>query len=149
MNDNLKRAGLINHTGEAPLLISKTKLPDNERVFVYEFYSSGIPLAVWQDNLPVIESALNLKIGHFEEGRNSRIVKMYAVDGNYTLPNMIVWKDSYLNTGENGFVLILGKDVTGEKVTINLKQVPHMLIGGSTGSGKSVLLKLLLMKLQK
>lgn len=145
-NDNLKRAGMVNHTGEAPLLLSKTRRPDSERVNIYEFYSAGIPLAVWQDNLPVIESALNLKIGHFEEGRNSRIVKMYAVDGNYTLPNMIVWKDSYLNTDENGFVLVLGEDVTGEKVTVNLKQVPHMLIGGSTGSGKSVLLKLLLMQ---
>ena len=146
MNDNLKRAGMVNHTGEAPLLLSKTKLPDNERVLVYEYYSVGISLADWQDNQTVIESALNLKIGHFEEGRNSRIIKMHAVDGNYTLPHMIVWEDSYLNTDENGFVLVLGEDVTGEKVTVNLKQVPHILIGGSTGSGKSVLLKLLLMQ---
>lgn len=146
MNDNLKRAGMVNHTGEAPLLLSKTGLPDSERVNVYEFYSAGIPLAVWQDNQTVIESALNLKIGHFEEGRNSRIVKMFAVDGNYTLPKMILWKDDYMSSHENGFVLVLGEDVTGEKVTVNLKQVPHFLIGGSTGSGKSVLLKLLLMQ---
>lgn len=146
MNDNLKRAGVVNHTGEAPLLLSKTRRPDSERVNVYEFYSAGIPLAVWQDNLPVIESALNLKIGHFEEGRSSRIVKMVAVDGNYTLPKMILWKDDYLSTDENGFVLVLGDDITGEKVTVNLKNIPHLLIGGSTGSGKSVLLKLLLME---
>ena len=146
MNDNLKRAGMVNHTGEAPLLLSKTRRPDSERVNVYEFYSAGIPLAVWQDNLPVIESALNLKIGHFEEGRSSRIVKMVAVDGNYTLPKMILWKDDYLSTDENGFVLVLGDDITGEKIAVNLKQVPHILIGGSTGSGKSVLLKLLLIQ---
>lgn len=146
MNDDFKRAGLINHTGEAPLLLSKIKLPENERVFVYEFYSAGIPLATWQDNLPKIESALNIRIGLIEEGKNSRTIQFYAVSGDYTLPNMIYWNDKYLTTDESGFFLVFGEIVTGEKVYVNLKQVPHILIGGSTGSGKSVLLKLLLMQ---
>ena len=146
MNDNLKRAGLVNHTGEAPLLLSKKSLPNNNRVKVYEFYSMGISRDIWEDRLNVIESALNLKIGHFDEGRNSRIIRMYAVDGNYTLPKTIIWNDNYLVRNESGFMLALGEDVTGEKITINLKHTPHVLIGGSTGSGKSVLLKLLLME---
>ena len=41
--------------------------------------------------------------------------------------------------------LILGKSYTGP-VTVNLTHIPHILLGGSTGSGKSVLLKLLLMQ---
>jgi hypothetical protein len=32
----------------------------------------------------------------------------------------------------------LGKDITGEAQTIDLVQMPHLLIAGSTGSGKSV-----------
>ncbi|MDR1949460.1 MAG: DNA translocase FtsK, partial [Spirochaetaceae bacterium] len=34
--------------------------------------------------------------------------------------------------------VILGKDITGEAQTVDLIQMPHLLIAGSTGSGKSV-----------
>ncbi|GHV53674.1 hypothetical protein AGMMS49579_12850 [Spirochaetia bacterium] len=34
--------------------------------------------------------------------------------------------------------VVLGKDITGEAQTIDLCQTPHLLIAGSTGSGKSV-----------
>jgi S-DNA-T family DNA segregation ATPase FtsK/SpoIIIE len=34
--------------------------------------------------------------------------------------------------------VILGKDISGEAQTIDLTQTPHILIAGSTGSGKSV-----------
>lgn len=144
MNDDFKRAGMVNHTGEAPLLLSKNSLPENKRVKVYEFYTAGIPFSLWQDRLGELESALNLKISHFEEGRNSRTIKMYAVSGNDTLPRKIDWQNKYLIKGERGFSLALGESIAGEKVSVNLRAVPHILIGGSTGSGKSLLLKLLL-----
>ena len=34
--------------------------------------------------------------------------------------------------------LVMGKDITGEAQTIDLAQMPHMLIAGATGAGKSV-----------
>ena len=40
---------------------------------------------------------------------------------------------------------MLGESYTGP-VTVNLAHIPHILLGGSTGSGKSVLLKLLLLQ---
>lgn len=41
----------------------------------------------------------------------------------------------------------LGKDIAGETVWANLETLPHLLIGGSTGSGKSVCVNSLLVSL--
>ena len=72
---------------------------------------------------------------------------MYAVSAGDDLPEVMKWQDSYLSP--KSFVLVLGESYTGP-VTVNLAHIPHILLGGSTGSGKSVLLKLLLMQaLQK
>ena len=56
---------------------------------------------------------------------------------------MLPWANRYLNNED--FVLVLGRGLAG-LVTVNLATTPHILLGGSTGSGKSVLLKLLVME---
>ena len=146
MSDNFKRAGLVNHTGEAPLLLSRTNSNENERLNIYEFHMLGIPFSLWKDSIEELESALNLKIDRFEEGKNSRTVLMYAVNGNYKLPDRINWDDKFLD--KMSFKLVFGESLTN-RITVDLAKIPHILIGGSTGSGKSVLLKLLLMQCVK
>ncbi len=47
--------------------------------------------------------------------------------------------------GSLGFAL--GRDVTGEPIFANIEKMPHMLVAGSTGSGKSVSIHSLLISL--
>jgi len=43
--------------------------------------------------------------------------------------------------------IVLGKNITGEAVTVDLVQMPHLLIAGATGSGKSVCVNTMILTL--
>ena len=46
-----------------------------------------------------------------------------------------------------GMPIILGKDISGQPVVLDLAKAPHLLIAGQTGSGKSVCMNTLIMSL--
>lgn len=50
-------------------------------------------------------------------------------------------------THKSNIAVALGKDITGQNVCIDLAKMPHLLIAGSTGSGKSVCINTLLMSI--
>ena len=47
-------------------------------------------------------------------------------------------KDDKFDQKESGLILALGKNIAGEKIYTDLEKMPHLLIAGTTGSGKSV-----------
>ena len=138
---DLCRAGVVNHAGEAPLLVSRTKGKKNPRITVLEFEALGIGRSGWEDKRAEIETALNVNIVKITDGKNKRRVLLHTVPANTPLPDSILWKDEYLSP-EN-FTLKLGEDCIGP-VSIDLAKMPHVMLGGSSGSGKSLLLKLML-----
>ena len=87
--------------------------------------------------------ALGINIVKLAYAKGKSRVLLYAVPAGEELPEVLRWDDSCLS--RESFVLVLGEGYAGP-VTVNLAHVPHILLGGSTGSGKSVLLKLLLMQ---
>ena len=141
--DQLQCIGLVNHAGMPPDLLRKHRDKDNPRVTVWEFRNQSIPLQEWDKKRLAIETALGITIVKLAYAKGKSRVLMYAVSARDDLPEVLKWKDSYLSP--KSFVLVLGESYTGP-VTVNLAHIPHILLGGSTGSGKSVLLKLLLMQ---
>ena len=143
VQEQLRSVGLVNHSDEAPELKRRSKDKANPRISIWEFTSQGIPLKVWKDKQAAIETVLDITIVNIKNGSGKSRVLLYAVPAISDLPDMIQWSDKYLS--RQSFVLSLGESFTGP-VTVDLAKVPHILLGGSTGSGKSVLLKLLLIQ---
>ena len=144
--DQLQSIGLTNHAGMVPELLRKKRDKAHPRVTIWEFRNQSIPLAEWEDNRAAIEAALDISIIKMTYGKGKSRVLVYAVPAQIDLPEILCWKDKYLSP--ESFVLVLGESLLGP-VTVNLAHIPHILLGGSTGSGKSVLLKLLLMQAMK
>jgi S-DNA-T family DNA segregation ATPase FtsK/SpoIIIE len=54
--------------------------------------------------------------------------------------------DAYRHA-ESGLTLAMGKDITGIPVVTDLARAPHMLVAGTTGSGKSVAINAMILSL--
>lgn len=58
----------------------------------------------------------------------------------------ILQSEEYLNLDSN-IPLALGKDITGKTVISSIDRMPHLLIAGATGSGKSVCINTIIMSI--
>ena len=145
-DSGFRRIGLINHAGETPTLLTSRREKEKPHVTVMEFEANGIPKSVWETKRELIEAALNLHVIKVSVGKDKRRILLYTASAKTALPKQIHWNDKYLSN--DSFILTLGESLLGV-VTVNLAKVPHILLGGSTGSGKSVLLKLLIMQCVK
>ena len=142
-SNEFQRIGMTNSAGEVPMLLSREKDKKYGNVEILEFDAVGIPLTEWEKERGYIEAALNVNIVKIIEGKNKRRILLRVVPADSGLPDFIEWNDSYLTDDDS--TLILGKSQLGLE-SVDLSKIPHILLGGSTGSGKSILLKVLLVQ---
>ena len=140
----LIQSGFINSVGEAPILLRARTDKDNPRIKSFIFNSNGIPISEWNDRKEYIEASLNITIISISYIKGKKEIELKFVNAIKDLPEYIKWNKSYLS--DEDFTLVLGIGPDGLPVKINLNKIPMVLIGGATGSGKSVLLKLMLIQ---
>ena len=137
---DLVRAGLVTSAADAPVLLRQYSA---EGCTVWEFRACGIPLANWQEKQAEIQSALNISAVKIIEGDDHQTILLYSVSP-IAANTIVPWADSIVKKSDS--FITLGRGLQGVDVTIDLCKTPHILIGGSTGSGKSVLLKIILLQ---
>lgn len=140
VQQDLLRIGFTNDAGESPLLLAKHK---EEKIVILEFANCGISLAEWDDKREKLGAILNCNVIRAEYGKSPKFIRLYTIAETDAFPQKLYWNDEYLI--QDHFSLVLGESYFG-KVIIDMRKLPHILLGGSTGSGKSILLKVLLMQ---
>lgn len=133
---NFLRAGFYNSAQEAPFLFKHEK---KGKVEILTFYSLGLPYSEWDNNLDVVQSAINMTIDRVSRGQGHSIVIVEAVPPDEEFEEKTPWDDSFVDPDEA--IYILGMRITGQLYSVNLDRQPHLAIAGSTGSGKTVLVR--------
>lgn len=125
---------LTNSAGNAPLLTDRKRLKGG--IVNVELFSPGVPLQIYKDRQQEIESAINRRITRIDEGHDKQHITLRLAPGDTKLPDIV-----YLPTNPQtkAAEILLGVSLDGP-VTVDLNRTPHLLIGGSTGSGKTKLI---------
>ncbi len=94
-------------------------------------------IASLQDDIAMAMRALRVRIVAPIPGKGVVGIEIPAAD------RQIVWIRDILASGafresKQALPLVLGKSVDGRPVVTDLAKMPHLLVGGATGSGKSV-----------
>jgi len=96
------------------------------------------------DDIARSMSALSARVSTVP-GRNVIGIELPNEDRETVYLSQLLQHESYID--ESSLALALGKDIAGEPVMANLAKMPHLLIAGTTGSGKSVAINTMILSL--
>ncbi len=109
-------------------------------VTLYEFIpSAGIKSSKvigLSDDIARAMSSLSARISS-QPGKTSLGIEIPNEKREGVLFGDLIEEQEFKNRGDN-LTLALGKDISGQKIFAQLEKMPHLLIAGTTGSGKSV-----------
>jgi S-DNA-T family DNA segregation ATPase FtsK/SpoIIIE len=97
------------------------------------------------DDIARSMSALSVRVAVIP-GRNVIGIEMPNASRETVYLRELLGTEAYDRTGGR-LPLILGKDINGAPVVVDLARMPHLLVAGTTGSGKSVAINTMILSL--
>jgi len=91
-----------------------------------------------QDNISLRLAASSVRIVAPIPGKHAVGIEVPNAKRNIVSFREIIEGQLQLPAKQMEIPIVMGKDITGESQTVDLVQMPHLLISGATGSGKSV-----------
>ncbi|MCL2276458.1 MAG: DNA translocase FtsK [Treponema sp.] len=91
-----------------------------------------------QDNIALRLAASSVRIVAPIPGKHAVGIEVPNAKRNIVSFREIIEGELKRSGDKMGIPIVMGKDITGEAQTVDLVQMPHLLIAGATGSGKSV-----------
>ncbi len=98
------------------------------------------------NNIAMELRAVSLRILTPIPGKNTVGIEVPNNNAKTVYLRDLMKSEEWKNT-EAAIPLLLGRDISGDPVLLDLETAPHLLIAGATGSGKSVCINTLLMSL--
>ena len=91
-----------------------------------------------QDNIALRLAASSVRIVAPIPGKHAVGIEVPNAHRNIVSFKEIIENELQRSEKKMEIPVVMGKDITGEAQTVDLVQMPHLLIAGATGSGKSV-----------
>lgn len=132
-----KDIGFMGKDGKYPYFCGSVK--DGKKEILT--FKSIIPLTDWRAAKSRLETAFDCNILKMEYGSSKKLVRITILPADFKIPEMITWNDTYCSS-KNGTITI-GQSALNN-IFFDLNRVPHVLVAGETGSGKSVILRCIL-----
>ncbi len=141
LEDKLKRFGVNGHV---------TAIKRGPVVTLFEYQpdvdTKLSKIIVLEDDLAMALQAMSIRIIAPIPGRSVVGFEVSNTTRHDVLFSQIINQAEYTDFS-GSLPLVLGKGTVGEAVVVDLARMPHLLIAGSTGSGKSVALNAILISL--
>ncbi len=136
--DDFMRIGFYNEAGEAPLLLSTEKMDNG--IIRYDFNGVGFPRYMWADTdrKQQLETVFNHYIAEIKDGADMRTISL-SITSDREPFREVMWSDSLINWLDDSKI-VLGKGLV-DNIILDIDITPMALLGGITGSGKTILFK--------